>query len=264
MHRAPPSSAVSRRGGPSMRPAGSPSRGPARPGTAAPPASARSAAGSAPGADRPARRSRGRPRPAARSVAVAGPPAASAARMARRLGSARATNTCSAIAWPSFGSGGIEVGDQVAQLARPAVGVAVVGRAVGVVGQLGEAGLDDGQPRPRADRFERELDVGAARVIVGQTVDVPGEAELPNQVPRPSAVVSAAHTAAWGRAISTVRSMRSGNAMPASSVATHRLLLTLWQPLSCVKRKGGGSGSRSRGCRGVRPPSAFTSLRQRT
>ena len=78
-------------------------------------------------------------------VAVAGPPPR-AARIARRLGSARATNTCSAIASPSVGSGGIEVGDQVAQFARPAV-VALVGRAVGVVGRLGEAGLDDGQPR---------------------------------------------------------------------------------------------------------------------
>jgi hypothetical protein len=47
----------------------------------------------------------------ARSVAVAGPPAASAARMARRVGSARALNTCSAIASMS---GGIEVVDQLA------------------------------------------------------------------------------------------------------------------------------------------------------
>ena len=115
-----------------------PSRGPARPGTAAPPASARSAAGTVPGAARPARpvtrpTSASRARclaiacrvigsRAARSVAVAGPPAASAARMARRLGSASATKTCSAIASIS---GGIEVFDQFAQLARPALGVAV-------------------------------------------------------------------------------------------------------------------------------------------
>src|SRR5919107_1805292 len=70
-------------------------------------------------------------------------------------------------------------------------------------------------------------------------------AELPNQVPRPSAVVSAAHAAAGARAISTVRSMRSGNAIPASSVATHQLLLTLWQPSGCVKREGEGSGAGS-------------------
>ena len=41
-------------------------------------------------------------------------------------------------------------------------------------------------------------------------------AELPNQVPSPSAVVSAADTADGGRAITTVRSMRSGNPMTAS------------------------------------------------
>ena len=41
-------------------------------------------------------------------------------------------------------------------------------------------------------------------------------AALPNQVPRPSAVVSAAHTLAGGCAISTVRSIRSGNPMTAS------------------------------------------------
>src|SRR5829696_2658398 len=75
-------------------------------------------------------------------------------------------------------------------------------------------------------------------------------AELPNQVPRPSAVVSAAHTAAGGRAISTVRSMRSGNPMPASSVATRWLLLTLWQPVSCVKR-GGELVEPNRGLAGV-------------
>ena len=40
---------------------------------------------------------------------------------------------------------------------------------------------------------------------------------LPNQLPRPRAVVSAAHTSAGGRAISTTRSMRSGNPMTASA-----------------------------------------------
>src|SRR6266540_1297944 len=74
-------------------------------------------------------------RRSARSVAVAGPPEASAARMPRRLGSARAMKTCSAIASMSAG---IEVFDQLAQLARPTLGVAVVGLAVGVVRQLGE------------------------------------------------------------------------------------------------------------------------------
>src|SRR5580692_11232403 len=58
--------------------------------------------------------------------------------------------------------------------------------------------------------------------------DPPGRrsivAVLPNQLPRPSAVVSAAHTLAGGCAISTTRSMRSGNAMTASKeVATDRL-----------------------------------------
>ena len=43
-------------------------------------------------------------------------------RMARRLGSASAAKTCSAIASMS---GGIEVADQVTQLARPALGVTV-------------------------------------------------------------------------------------------------------------------------------------------
>ena len=51
--------------------------------------------------------------------------------------------------------------------------------------------------------------------------DPPGRrsivAWLPNQVPRPSAVVSAAQTLAGGWAISTVRSMRSGNPMTASN-----------------------------------------------
>src|SRR5689334_5711472 len=115
-------------------------------------------------------------RRAARSVAVAGPPEASAARRARRLGSARATKTCSATASSSGGmrgatSGGVEVGDQLAQLARPALGVALERLVVRVVGQLGEPGLDDSQPRARGRRLKRELDVGAARVVVGQPVD---------------------------------------------------------------------------------------------
>src|SRR5215831_10918160 len=82
----------------------------------------------------------------ARSVAVAGPPEASAARMARRLGSARAVKTCSAIASTS---GGIEVADQVAELLRPALGVAVVRLAVDVLGQLGETALDHLEPGAR-------------------------------------------------------------------------------------------------------------------
>ena len=51
--------------------------------------------------------------------------------------------------------------------------------------------------------------------------DPPGRtsivASLPNQAPSPSAVVSAAHTFSGGCAIGTVRSMRSGNPMKASS-----------------------------------------------
>src|SRR5512146_669968 len=109
-------------------------------------------------------------RRAARSVAVAGPPEASAARMVRRLGSARAVKTCSAIA---SASGGIEVGGEFAQLAHPSLAVAVVRLAVGVPRQLGEAALDHGQPRARTGGLERELDVGAARIVLGQPVDVP-------------------------------------------------------------------------------------------
>src|SRR5215470_10564851 len=95
----------------------------------------------------------------ARSVAVAGPSAASVAKMARRVGSAKATNTCSATA---SASGGIEIGGQLAELLGPAVGVAVVRLAVGILGQLGEPGLDHRQPRAAAHGFERELDVGPA------------------------------------------------------------------------------------------------------
>src|SRR5262245_9453449 len=99
----------------------------------------------------------------ARSVAVAGPPDASAARMARRVGSARAVKTCSATASMS---GGIEVGDELIELTHPTLGVPAERLAVGDVGQLGEPGLDDGQPRPGADGLERELHVRAARVVV--------------------------------------------------------------------------------------------------
>src|SRR5512134_1301734 len=98
-------------------------------------------------------------RRAARSVAVAGPPAASAARIARRLGSARAVKTSSATASMS-GRDGIEVLDQLAELTGPALGVAVEGLAVGVLGQLREARFDDGQPGAGAGRREGELDVG--------------------------------------------------------------------------------------------------------
>src|SRR6516162_4154596 len=103
-------------------------------------------------------------RRAARSVAVAGPRAASAAKMARRVGSARAVNTWAAAAsrsGPADGgwSGGIEVAGQLGQLGGPACGVAVIGGAVGVLGQLGEPALHHGQPGARAGRLEGELDV---------------------------------------------------------------------------------------------------------
>jgi len=55
--------------------------------------------------------------------------------------------------------------------------VAVVLLVVDLVWQLGEAGLDHRQPCAGADLFERELDIGPARVVLGQSVDVPGEAE---------------------------------------------------------------------------------------
>ncbi len=51
-------------------------------------------------------------------------------------------------------------------------------------------------------------------------------ASLPNHVPRPSAVVSAAHTFAGGCASSTVRSIRSGNAM-SSSKCRNQVVATL-------------------------------------
>src|SRR5208282_117515 len=58
--------------------------------------------------------------------------------------------------------------------------------------------------------------------------DPPGRRSIlacwPNQLARPSAVVSAAHTLAGGWAISTTRSMRSGNAMtPSKHVASDQL-----------------------------------------
>src|SRR6476646_179344 len=101
----------------------------------------------------------------ARSVAVAGPPDASAARMARRVGSARARKTCSAIVSMS---GGIEVVDQLSQLANPALGVSVNLLPVGVLPQFGETGRDHREPRPRAGRLERELDIGPAWIVLGE------------------------------------------------------------------------------------------------
>src|SRR5690349_10069123 len=98
---------------------------------------------------------------AARSVAVAGPPAASAARTARRLGSARATKTCSATASVSagrgVGSGGIEVLDQLVELALPAGGVAAEGLLVRVLRQLREPALHHRQPGAGGHRLEGEL-----------------------------------------------------------------------------------------------------------
>src|SRR5512146_431656 len=114
----------------------------------------------------------------ARSVAVAGPPAASAARIARRLGSARAVKTCSATASRS-GRVGIEVLDQLAELVRPAAGVGLERGAVLVVRQLREARFDHRQPCSGANRLERELDVGVARIAVREAVDAPGVAEDP-------------------------------------------------------------------------------------
>src|SRR6478736_5060040 len=95
----------------------------------------------------------------ARSVAVAGPPAASAARIARRLGSARAVKTSSATASMS-GRVAIEVPDQLAQLAGPAVGVGLEGVALSVVRQLRESRFDDGQPGATLGRLKGELDIG--------------------------------------------------------------------------------------------------------
>src|SRR5689334_170592 len=94
--------------------------------------------------------------------------------MSRRLGSATASmsggRSCRR-------SGGIEVAGQLAQLARPAVHMAVIDLAVSGLGQLREPGLDHREPRAGTGRLERELDVGAARVVVGKLLDLPGEAE---------------------------------------------------------------------------------------
>src|SRR6478736_3939133 len=112
----------------------------------------------------------------ARSVAVAGPSAASAARIARRVGSARAVKTSSATDSMS-GRDGIEVLDQLPELVTPTLGVAVECLAVAVVTQLREARFDDGQPGASVGRLEGELDVRAARIVIGQAVDAPRVAE---------------------------------------------------------------------------------------
>src|ERR1700692_677704 len=96
--------------------------------------------------------------------------------MSRRVGSARAVKTCSAIASMS---GRIEVVGQFAELTRPPLGVALVRLAVGVLWQLGETGPAHRQPRARTGRFEGELDVGTARVVLGQFVEPPGVPEHP-------------------------------------------------------------------------------------
>src|ERR1700757_3870485 len=107
---------------------------------------------------------------AARSVTVAGPSVARAARMARRVGSARATKTCSATASMS---GAIEMARQLSQLTRPAVAMRLIRLAPDAGGQLGEAGLRDAKQRAGASGFQGELDVGAARVVVGQVRQSP-------------------------------------------------------------------------------------------
>ena len=67
-------------------------------------------------------------------------------------GSASAVKTCSATpsmsGWRSGRrSGTMEVAGQLAQLTRPALHMGVVGLAVGVLGRLGEPGLDHREPR---------------------------------------------------------------------------------------------------------------------
>jgi hypothetical protein len=81
-----------------------------------------------------------------------------------------------------------------------------VERAVPVAGQRGQDGPSGRVGQRREDLLGDGLD--GRRSIV---------ASLPNQAPRPSAVVSAAHTFSGGCAIGTVRSMRLGNPMKASS-----------------------------------------------
>src|SRR4029079_3130071 len=98
----------------------------------------------------------------ARSVAVAGPSVARAARIVRRVGAASATKTCSATA---SRASGIQVVRQLGQLPRPALAVGVVRVAPRVDRQLGEAGLDDAQPRPVAVGLQGELHRGAAGVV---------------------------------------------------------------------------------------------------
>ena len=49
--------------------------------------------------------------------------------------------------------------------------------AAGVVGQLRETGLDHPQPRAGTHRFEGELDIGPARIVLGQVREPPGEPE---------------------------------------------------------------------------------------
>src|SRR5688500_13853774 len=95
--------------------------------------------------------------------------------MERRVGSARAVKTRSATA--SVSSGGIDVVDEFTQLVRPPGAVRLVRLAVALLGQLGETGFDDLQAGARADRFEGELDVGAAEVVLGHAVDAPRERE---------------------------------------------------------------------------------------
>src|SRR5689334_16870773 len=90
---------------------------------------------------------------AARSVAVAGPSVARAARMRRRVGSARATKTCSAM---SSMSSAMEVLRELGELSGPAVAVGVVGVAAALDGKLGEAGLDHAQHGAVAVGFEGE------------------------------------------------------------------------------------------------------------
>src|SRR5579871_5705509 len=99
---------------------------------------------------------------AARSVAVDGPSVARAARMARRVGSASATKTCSAMA---SRSGPIDVLRELCQLPGPALTVRVVGLAPSVDGKLGEARLDDSKQRPVPVGLQGELDVRASRVV---------------------------------------------------------------------------------------------------
>ena len=71
----------------------------------------------------------------------------------------------------------IEVGDQLAEFLGPALGVAVVRLAVVILRQLGETAFDHRQPGAGVSRLERELDVGPARIVLGQPVDLPGEPE---------------------------------------------------------------------------------------